>query len=283
VGGFPILEEKTMTKDAKGNDVSAVGIPVTGRLGFAPIGTPGPSPAEGASLSLILDPAFQIPGLLTDDGGMEWTLEADGDPITFWQEGYTLPSGLAKAEVVQTFAQTDEIVRSIIRGQTADANGYMEIDAGGTDALYSLFSEEIFKNGVIRRRWAPNSNVQSVKEVKSKRGEVMGYETTMKINRSDLVGGKHFGEWLIPSGSVPVPAVTGNTPASAAEGTTFTLTGTGLTGASAVMVGATAATAVSTRCARPDSNARHARASASVSALGRTRRPTATTVSAAST
>lgn len=233
-----------MAKDAKGNDVSAVGIPVTGRLGFAPIGTPGPTPAEGGSLSFTLDPAFQIPGLLTEDGGMEWTLEADGDPIPFWQEGYTLPSGLAKAEVVQTFAQTDEIVRSIVRGQTADANGYMEIDAGGTDVHYSMFSEEVFKNGAIRRRWAPDANIQAVKEVKSKRGDVMGYETTVKINRSDLVGGKHFGEWLIPGGGAAVPVITGITPATAAAGTTFTITGTGLTGASAVMVGATAATAV---------------------------------------
>ena len=43
------------------------------------------------------------------------------------------------------------------------------------------------------------------------------------------------------------------------------------------------ATAVSTLCARPLIRARHALASSSVSAFGRMRRPTATTVSAAST
>ncbi|WP_218062940.1 IPT/TIG domain-containing protein [Arthrobacter sp. SDTb3-6] len=230
-----------MAKDAKGNDVSAVGIPVTGRLGFAPIGTAGPSPVEGASPSFTLDPAFQIPGLLTEDGGMEWTLEADGDPITFWQEGYSIPSGLAKAEVVQTFAQTDEIVRSIVRGQTADVNGYMEIDAGGTDVQYSLFSEEIFKNGVIRRRWAPDVNIQGVKEVKSKRGDVMGYETTVKINRSDLVGGKHFGEWLIFPGGVVV-TITGATPSGAAATETVTISGSGFTGTTGVKFGASNAT-----------------------------------------
>lgn len=230
-----------MGKDSKGNDVSAVGIPVTGRMGFAPEGTAGPTPVEGAVVGFTLDPAYKVPGLLTDDGGPEWTLEADGDPVEFWQEGYTLPSGLAKAEVSQTYAQTDETVRSIIRGQTADANGYMTIDAGGTSVKYSMFSEEIFKNGTIRRRWAPNVNVASVKEVKSKRGDVMGYETTYKINRSDLVGGKHFGEWLI----IPVsttPSITAATPANAASAATVTITGTGLTGTSAVKFGTMNAT-----------------------------------------
>ncbi|SEE26630.1 IPT/TIG domain-containing protein [Arthrobacter alpinus] len=230
-----------MAKDSKGNDVSAVGIPVTGRMGFAPEGTAGPTPSEGAVIGFTLDPAYQVPGLLTDDGGPEWTLEADGDPVEFWQEGYTLPSGLAKAEVSQTYAQTDETVRSIIRGQVADENGYMTIDAGGTDTKYSMFSEEIFKNGTIRRRWAPDVNVLSVKEVKSKRGDVMGYETTYKINRSDLVGGKHFGEWLILPGGVVVSISTA-TPADAAAAATVTITGTGFTGTTAVKFGASNAT-----------------------------------------
>lgn len=230
-----------MAKDSKGNDVSAVGIPVTGRMGFAPEGTVGPTPVEGAVIGFTLDPAFLVPGLLTDDGGPEWTLEADGDPVEFWQEGYTLPSGLAKAEVSQTYAQTDETVRTIIRGQVADENGYMEIDAGGTDTRYSMFSEEIFKNGTIRRRWAPDVNVLSVKEVKSQRGEVMGYETAYKINRSDLVGGKHFGEWLILPGGVVV-SISAATPSDAAAAATVTITGTGFTGTTAVKFGASNAT-----------------------------------------
>lgn len=230
-----------MAKDAKGNDVSAVAIPVTGRLGFAPEGTAGPTPEEGAVRDFTLDPAYKVPGLLTDDGGPEWSLEADGDPITFWQDGYSVPSGLAKAEVSQTYAQTDETVRSIIRGQVADANGYMTIDAGGTAVRYSMFSEEIFKNGTIRRRWAPSVNVASVKEVKSKRGDVMGYETTYKINTSPLVDNKHFGEWLILPGGAVI-TITGATPPNAAAAATVTIAGSGFTGVSGVKFGSTNAT-----------------------------------------
>jgi hypothetical protein len=194
-----------MAADSLGNDVGAVGVPVTGRIGIAPLGTPIPSPAEGASTTLTLDPEFKIPGLLTEDGGFEWTTEADGDPIVFWQDGYSIPSGQANAELVVKFAQTDEVVRGIIRGKTADANGYITVDAGGTDKRYVVFTEEIFKNGSIRRRVAPNVGITGVKEDKSERGSVLGYETTFGIARSPEVENEHFGEWLIPA-TATVPA-----------------------------------------------------------------------------
>lgn len=235
-----------MAADELGNDVSAVGVPVTGHIGFAPFGTAGPTPAAGASRSLTLDPAFKVPGLLTEDGGFEWTLEADGDPITFWQDGYSLPTGLANAELVLKLAQTDEIVRSIIRGKTADANGYMTIDAGGTAVKYSVFTEEIFKNGTIRRRWAPNVSIKSVKEDKNERGNVLGYEVTLTIHRSPLVENEHFGEWLIPptANVTAVPTITDveGSPDPAGAGEIVTITGTGFATATAVTFGGTAAT-----------------------------------------
>lgn len=231
-----------MAVDSAGNDVSAVGIPVSGNIGFAPQGTAGPTPAQGASRALTLDPKFKIPGLLTEDGGFEWTLEADGDPITFWQDGYSIPSGLANATLVLKLAQTDEIVRSIIRGETADANGYMTIDAGGTDARYSIFTEEIFKNGTIRRRWAPNVGIQSVKEDKNERGNVLGYEVTVKVDRSPLVNNRHFGEWLLPPLPSGAPVITSATPSGAAAAATVTIAGSGFTGATAVKFGSTNAT-----------------------------------------
>lgn len=227
--------------DAAGNDIQAVGIPVTGNIGFAPESTPGPTPEEGASRTFTLDPAFRKPGLQTEDGGFEWTLEADGDPIVFWQEGYSLSTGLATAELVLKLAQTDEIVRSIIRGKTADANGYMTIDAGGTDVQYSVFTEEIFKNRVIRRRWAPKVSIKTVKEDKNERGNVLGYEVTLTIHRSPLVDNEHFGEWLIPGDTVN-PVITGATPAAAEAAATVTISGSGFTGATAVKFGASNAT-----------------------------------------
>lgn len=236
-----------MTADSFGNDVSAVAVPVTGHIGLAPLGTAIPTSSAGKSTTLTLDPAFKIPGLFSEDGGFEWTLESDGDPIPFFQEGYSLPTGLAKAELVVKLAQTDEIVRSIIRGKTADSNGYMTIDAGGTAVQYVIFTEEIFKNGDIRRRVAAVASIKSVKEAKSEKGKVVSYEVTFKIERSPLLENNHIGEWLIKAGSAPavVPTISAATPSAAAAGATVTITGTGftsVTGASSVKFGATNAT-----------------------------------------
>lgn len=187
-----------MAADSFGNDVSAVGVPVTGHIGVAPFGTAVPTPIEGKDPEFLLPVAYKLPGLIAEDGGPEWSMEADGDPIEFWQEGFSLPSGLAKVELKNKFAQTDEIVRSIIRGKTADANGYMTIDGGGTSTKYVIFTEEIFKNGLIRRRVAANASVSAVKEDKSERGKVLSYEVTFKIDRSPDLENNHIGEWHIP-------------------------------------------------------------------------------------
>jgi hypothetical protein len=189
---------KKMAADSFGNDVTAVGVPVTGHMGVAPAGTTLPTPLEGGADTYTLPVAFKLPGLLTEDGGFEWSMEADGDPIVFWQDGFSIPSGLANVELKVKYAQTDETVREIIRGKTADINGYMTIDGGGTSAKYVVFTEEIFKNGTIRRRVAGNASIASVSEDKSERGSVLGYEVTYKIDRAAALGNEHLGEWLIP-------------------------------------------------------------------------------------
>ena len=185
--------------DSFGNDVTAVGVPVTGHMGVAPFGTAVPTPVEGADTAYTLPVAYKLPGLLTEDGGFEWSMEADGDPIEFWQEGFSIPSGLANVTLKVKYAQTDETVRGIIRGKTADANGYITIDGGGTSAKYVLFTEEIFKSDLIRRRVAANASIESVSEDKSERGSVLGYEVTYSIARSPELANDHIGEWLIPA------------------------------------------------------------------------------------
>jgi len=188
-----------MSVDAQGNDVAAVAVPVTGFIGFAPLGTAIPTPVEGADPDFVLPAAYRKLGLIKVDGGPQWAQAADGDPLEFWQQGYTIPTGLADVSVAAGLAQTDETVREFLNGKTADANGYMEIDGGGNAAHYVIFTEEIFKNGSIRRRVAPDAGITTVEENQSTRGEVLGYDTTLGINRSDVVGGNHYGEWLIPA------------------------------------------------------------------------------------
>lgn len=186
-----------MSADAQGNDITAVAVPVTGFIGFAPIGTDIPTPVEGADPDFVLPVAYKKLGLVKEDGGPQWAWAADGDPLTFWQQGYTIPTGLANVTVEASLAQTDDQVRTFLYGSAPDGNGYLEVDGGGNATHYVIFTEEIFKSGAIRRRVAPDGNVQTVAEDQSTRGEVLGYDTTININRSDVVNGQHFGEWLI--------------------------------------------------------------------------------------
>ncbi|OZD48575.1 hypothetical protein CH252_18765 [Rhodococcus sp. 06-1477-1B] len=222
--------------DAFGNDISAVGIPVTGFIGFAPKGTAFPSPSEGANPQLALDPAFEKAGLFTEDGGFEWTLEPDGDPIKFFQEGYWIPSGLSNPTLVVKLAQYDRLTRKLAWGKTPDANGFITIDAGGQLTELVAFSEEIFKNGVIRRRVAEVS-VTKAKVDKSERGKVNGLELTFTLKRSTLLNNEHLGEWLVPPISTVAPVITAATPSGQAAGQTVTLTGTGFSGVTSVTFG----------------------------------------------
>lgn len=183
--------------DAQGNDVTTVFVPITGAVAYAPADTTIPTPVEGAGLGYVLPAAFKKIGLLTTDGGPEWTTEADGEALVFWQEGYSVPSGLAKCELKIKAAQYDEIVRKLVTGKTADVNGYITVDAGGAGDVWVIWTEEVAKGGRIRRRIAPNCTVLSIKQDKSERGSVNGFEITLKVDRSSLVAGEHFGEWLI--------------------------------------------------------------------------------------
>lgn len=194
-----------MVADAAGNDILAVGVPVTGSIGFAPFGTVIPTPIEGATDTLVLDPAFVKIGLLKEDGGPQFAWAADGDPILFWQDGYSLPSGLANVTLAVTAAETlAPQVRKIVAGADPDANGYVEIDGGGHSMQWVVFTEEIFKNGAIRRRVAANVTLSSSEEDQSTRGEINGNALTFTINRSPATGNKHFGEWVLPA-EVPTP------------------------------------------------------------------------------
>lgn len=190
-----------MAADSQGNDITAVGIPISGSVGIAPSTTALLTPEAGAEYDLELAAAFRKLGLFTEDGGHTWTLEADGDPIVFYQDGYSIPSGLANATLVVKLAQYDALAQELLSGAVPDANGYILIDAAGHSTEYRLFSEEIFKNGVIRRRQAGKATITGVAVDQSTRGEVNGMEVTFKIDRSADLSNNHLGEWLIKPGT----------------------------------------------------------------------------------
>jgi len=179
-------------------DLSAVGVILSGRLFYAPDGSPIPAKADLGSAAWELPVPFIPAGLFPTDGGFESVLEPSGDPTAFFQDGYSLPTGLATATLKVALAQTDDRVRALLWGRVPDANGVIDIDAGGHATRYVLYAEEIFKDGRIRRRIGPIATVKSVTEVKSERGAVKGYEVTFAFARSsDLDGNGHLREALL--------------------------------------------------------------------------------------
>lgn len=190
-----------MAADAEGNDVGLVGIPVTGFLAWAPFNTLIPSREEGASLDLVLDSAFAKVGLIKQDGGFDWTGEASGDAIEFWQEGYSVPTGLANVTIAATLAEHKAKNQELLYGELPDQYGANDVEEASNDKRLVLFSHEVFKSGWIRRRAMPNSAVQSVKLDKSERGSVQGLATTFKVDRSSVIGNRHYRQWIIPPAS----------------------------------------------------------------------------------
>lgn len=233
-----------MAADEQGNDLGAVGIPLTGHVGIAPTTTPTPSSAEGASPTLTITGLRKL-GLLTTDGGPDWTTEPAGDATEFWQDGYRIQSGLATCEQKIILAQTDPLVRELTSGRVPDENGMIDIDAGGHSTVYRVFTEEVFKNGVIRRRWGANVTVKTVKLAKSERGTVLGTEVTFTYSVHASTSNRHFREWLLQPVATVAPTVSNATPADVGDGGTVTVTGTGFIGTTGVTVGGDAATSFS--------------------------------------
>lgn len=188
-----------MSADSAGNDLTKVFVPITGFLGYGPQGTTIPERSELAEPSFTLPPQVQRVGLIKRDGGFEWTGNPSGDAIEFWQDGYKLPSGQVEATLAVALAQTDPVVRKLIWGKAPDEYGVIDVDLGGNDQVHYLVTEEVSKNGIIRRRIAPSCTVQSVKEDKSERGTPQGYLVTFSTNR-DLAINAHFREVVIHPG-----------------------------------------------------------------------------------
>ncbi len=160
-----------MAVDQAGNNVQAVFVPVGGFMAFAPSGTTIPTKAEVHDRDLVLPAAFKKVGLIKVDGGFEWTGEQDGD----------------------------NIVRELVYGETPDANGVLDVELASNPHRYVLWTEEVDKWRRLRRRIAPNVGVGSNKEDKSERGSVNAQTTTFNVSRSDVIGGAHFREALIPA------------------------------------------------------------------------------------
>jgi hypothetical protein len=185
--------------DSAGNDITLVGVAVTGAIAIAPFGTTLPTALELMDDEYTLPVAFKKIGLVKNGSGPQLAWGPTGDPIEFWQAGYEIPSGDADATLTVTAAEAlSPIVREIVAG-AAVAAGITDVDAGGHATQYVVYTEEIFKTGAIRRRVNANSTLRSTTEDQNNRGEVVGQQLVFAYGVSAEHGNKHFREAVIPA------------------------------------------------------------------------------------
>ncbi len=212
-----------MAADAAGNDILNVFIPVTGFLAFAPYGTALPSTADMAAYGYTPPVAWKRAGLITVDGGFGWSDER-ADSIEFFQDSYQVSAGNGTATLAVKLAETSGNVRQLLRNATADLYGGMDIDVDA-DIRWALYTEEVDKNGTIRRRVAGNGWLSTAATNRSTRGEVNATEATFTIKRDPNMGSKHYREVIVPVDATPAPYVSTVLPSGAAVGSYVAIRG----------------------------------------------------------
>lgn len=184
--------------DSAGNDITQVGVPITGAIAIAPAGTTLPTPLELMDDEYTLPVAFKKIGLVKNGGGPQLAWAPSGDPLEFWQDGYEIPSGDADTTLTVNAAEAlGDIVRGIVSG-AAPVAGITYVDGGGHATGYVTYIEEIYKSGYIRRRVNANTTLRSTTEDQSARADVQGQQLVFAFGRSALHDDKHFVEAVLP-------------------------------------------------------------------------------------
>ena len=212
-----------MAADAAGNDILNVFISVTGYLAFAPYGTALPTTQAMSAYGYTPPGAWKRAGLITVDGGFGWSDERS-DQIEFFQDSYQVSAGNGTATLAVKLAETSGNVRQLLRNATADLYGGMDIDVD-TDIRWALYTEEVDKNGTIRRRVAGNGWLSTAATDRSTRGEVNATEATFTIKRDPNMGNRHYREVIVPVDSTPNPYISSVLPNGAAVGSYVAIRG----------------------------------------------------------
>lgn len=203
-----------MSADAQGNDLDAVGVPITGMFAFAPIDPANvlTKPALAAR-PLVLPIAYRKLGLFKSDGGPENARDA-GDAITFFQIGYQL-SGEGTRTVKITLAENNAAVLALIEGSEPDADGVIEVSSSLPNNQFILFGTTKYRNKTEKRQIGV-AYVSAVEPDKQERGSVEGAAVTFTWLEHELFNDAPFWQVILPApGSVIVPTgVTPGTPGS---------------------------------------------------------------------
>lgn len=194
-----------MTADSQGNDLAAVGVPITGVAAFAPVAAENviEKTALGAS-PLVLPVAAKRLGLYKVDGGPAPGRE-NGDPIEFFQAGYTL-AGEGTRTVVINLAEQNANVMALIEGAEPDANGVIEVSSSLPDNRFILYVITRYRGG-LEKRQVGVASVTAVEPDQQTRGEVEGAAVTFTWQVDPLFNDAPFWQWgpAVPGAVVPGP------------------------------------------------------------------------------
>lgn len=219
-------------------DLDGVGLPLTGKVGYAPVSAENVITSEhGGSRTLSLPteyPAYVQLGLIKQDGGIEDGGDA-GEAIEFFQKGPKL-AGDDTLTIAVGLAQGDELVRRFVRGKEPDENGRIIVDSAVPGNEFLLFSEVIYKNLAIERLNGV-ARISELTKDKAERGTVRGWNVTMEWIPHELFDMGMYAEWVIPPTSTAALTLTGINPTGKGSGEQVTITGTGFTGVTAVKFG----------------------------------------------
>lgn len=206
-----------MAADTQGNDLDAVGVPITGLAAFAPLLEANiiAKTALGAS-PLVLPAAFKRLGLYKQDGGPAEARES-GDAIEFFQKGYTL-AGDGTRTVTIGLAEQNPTVQAMLEGAAPDVNGVIEVSSSLPDNRFILLVVTKYRNGTEKRRVGVAA-ITAIEPDQQERGSVEGANVTFTWQEDPLFNNAPFWQWgpAVPGG-VTAAGVTAGTPGSFTPG-----------------------------------------------------------------
>lgn len=182
-----------MTADTQGNDLDAVGVPITGLAAFAPLLEANViDKADLGASPLVLPVAFKRLGLYKVDGGPAASRES-GDAIEFFQKGYTL-AGDGTRTIVIGLAEQNPIVQGLLEGGTPDTDGVIEVSSSLPDNRFILFVTTRYRNGTEKRQEGVAS-ITAIEPDKQERGSVEGANVTFTWQEDPLFNNAPFWQW----------------------------------------------------------------------------------------
>lgn len=182
-----------MTADSQGNDLGAVGIPITGLAAFAPVEVANVIDKAKLGVNpLTLPAAYKRLGLYKSDGGPSESREG-GDAIEFFQKGYSF-AGDGTRTVVIGLAEQNPTVQALLEGAEPDTNGVIEVSSSLPSNRFILLVVTRYRNGTEKRRIGVAS-ITAIEPDQQERGSVEGANVTFTWQEDPLFNNAPFWQW----------------------------------------------------------------------------------------